>query len=80
MLIRIVMLACCLVSLATPGFAAPDERDSTEPPSQRRTRITIYPQNRQLGPNSRRECEAWLQKEYRVSGPVIVPRERCFWR
>ena len=43
-----------------------------------RPRITIYP--RQPGRNAQRHCRAWLAKEYRVSGPVIVPRQRCWWQ
>jgi hypothetical protein len=46
--------------------------------SQARARVTIHP--RHLSPNAKRHCEAWLAKEYRVSGTVIVPRERCWWQ
>jgi hypothetical protein len=45
-----------------------------------RPRITIYPRHRALGPNAKRYCRAWLAREYRVSGPVIVPRQQCWWR
>jgi len=45
--------------------------------AQSRPRITIYP--RRLGPNATRQCRSWLVKEYRVSGPVIVPQTRCWW-
>lgn len=31
------------------------------------------------GPNAVRECRSWLEPEARVSGPVIVPRMRCWW-
>jgi hypothetical protein len=65
---------------AAPGLAANDQDQNGELSAQRRTRITVYPQNRPLGSNARRECQAWLEKEYRVSGPVIVPRQRCWWR
>jgi len=43
-----------------------------------RPRITIYPP-RYLPPNAIRQCRSWLVTEYRVSGPVIVPRMRCWW-
>jgi hypothetical protein len=43
-----------------------------------RPRITIYPR-RYLPPNATRQCRSWLVKEYRVSGPVIVPQMRCWW-
>jgi hypothetical protein len=44
---------------------------------QARPRVTIYP--RKLSPNAKRHCRAWLAKEYRVSGTVIVPRQQCWW-
>jgi len=37
-------------------------------------RITIHPRH-----EAQRHCRSWLTKEYRVSGPVIVPRMRCWW-
>jgi hypothetical protein len=47
--------------------------------AQSRPRITIRPRIHP-GPNSKRYCRAWLAKEYRVSGPVIVPQMRCWWQ
>jgi hypothetical protein len=44
-----------------------------------RPRVTIYPRYRALGPNAKRYCRAWRAQEYRVSGPVIVPRQQCWW-
>ncbi|MBV9262651.1 MAG: hypothetical protein JO205_14885 [Pseudolabrys sp.] len=78
---RTVMLAtlgAAFLAAAAPSFAQ-TMRDDSDVTPQRRTRITIYPQRRQLGPNAQRQCTAWLEKEYRVSGTVIVPRERCWW-
>jgi hypothetical protein len=46
----------------------------TRPP-----RIVIHPRRGYPGPNARRLCKSWLVKEYRVSGPVIVPRMSCHW-
>jgi len=43
--------------------------------AQARPRVTIYPRY-----HAKRYCQSWLAKEYRVSGPVIVPRMRCWWR
>jgi hypothetical protein len=43
--------------------------------AQARPRVTIYPRH-----SARRYCRSWLAKEYRVSGPVVVPRMRCWWR
>ena len=48
--------------------------------AQSRPRIVINPQHKYLSPNAKRHCEAWLATEYRVSGTVIVPRERCWWQ
>jgi hypothetical protein len=42
--------------------------------------VTIYPRHRRLGPNAKRHCRFWLGQEYRVSGTVIVPRQRCWWQ
>lgn len=47
--------------------------------AQRRPQVTIHPR-RQPGPNAKRYCEAWLTKEYSVSGTVVVPKMRCVWR
>ena len=47
--------------------------------AQSRPRITIHPRRTHPGPNVKRYCRSWLAKEYRVSGPVIVPQMRCWW-
>jgi hypothetical protein len=44
-----------------------------------RRRITIHPRRTYVGANSKRHCRSWLAKEYRISGPVIVPRQQCWW-
>ncbi len=44
-----------------------------------RPRVTIYPRRKYVGRNAVRQCRAALVKEYRVSGPVIVPRMHCWW-
>jgi hypothetical protein len=31
------------------------------------------------GPGAVRDCTSWLAQENRPSGPVIVPRMRCWW-
>lgn len=48
--------------------------------AQSRTSIVVTPRRRQLPPDAKRHCEAWLEQEYRVSGTVIVPRQRCWWQ
>jgi hypothetical protein len=45
----------------------------------KRPRVTIYPRRHYVGRNSVRQCRSWLVTEYRISGPVIVPRMRCWW-
>ena len=46
----------------------------------RRPHIVIRPRRIEPGPDSKRYCRFWLAKEYRVSGPVIVPQQQCRWR
>jgi hypothetical protein len=48
--------------------------------AQGRPHIVIRPRQTSPGPNARRYCRSWLQKEYRASGPVITPQMRCWWR
>jgi hypothetical protein len=65
------------------------------PPTRARTRIrvtpaypyrtfsTTYPVPYPVeypGPGFVRQCSSWLAGENRVSGPVIVPRMRCWWQ
>jgi hypothetical protein len=66
-----------------PATAACVNSDST--PTQelaaqtRRPRVTIYRRRVSLPPNAVRQCRSWLVREYRVSGPVIVPQMYCWW-
>jgi hypothetical protein len=59
--------------------------DSNSTPTQelaaqtRRPRVTIYRRRASLPPNAVRQCRSWLVREYRVSGPVIVPQMYCWW-
>ncbi len=46
----------------------------------RRPHIIIRPRRFEPGPNAKRYCRFWLGTEYRVSGPVIVPQQQCWWR
>jgi hypothetical protein len=55
------------------------QRVQENPPRQRsRTRVRIT-RPRPLGPNAYRECVAWYEQEYRPSGTVVVPKQRCWW-
>jgi len=45
-------------------------------------RIDVFPRPYPYewpGPNAKRDCIFWLATEARPSGPVIVPRQRCWW-
>jgi hypothetical protein len=59
--------------------AAEFSASTQELAAQSRPRITIHPRRTHPGPNVKRYCRSWLAKEYRVSGPVIVPQMRCWW-
>lgn len=65
--------AMLLASLA-PAAAVTSTTASTRP------RIVIHPRRVEPGPDAKRYCRSWLAKEYRVSGPVIVPRMQCWWQ
>ncbi|MCC6775048.1 MAG: hypothetical protein IT537_00160 [Hyphomicrobiales bacterium] len=48
-----------------------------------RTFSTTYPVPYPIeypGPGFVRQCTSWLATESRVSGPVVVPRQRCWWQ
>lgn len=64
----------------TGDDATPDNKRSRAQVAQSRTTIVVTPRRRQLSPDAKRHCEAWLEQEYRVSGTVIVPRQRCWWQ
>ena len=64
-----------------PANAVDNARDTREFAAQtvRRPHIVIRPGRIKPGPNSKRYCRFWLAEEYRVSGPVIVPQQQCWW-
>lgn len=59
--------------------ARPSSMVETSAQSRLRPRVRIYRDNRPLGPNAVRHCEAHYEREFRPSGTVIVPRMTCFW-
>ena len=61
--------------------AAEGARDTGELAAQtvRRPHIVIHPRRLEPGPNAKRYCRYWLVQQYRVSGPVIVPQQQCWW-
>jgi hypothetical protein len=67
------------LTVAAPALAQ-SSTDTRTTAQHRRTHITVYPQRSyEPGPNAKRLCRSWLAQEYRVSGPVIVPRMTCWW-
>ncbi len=57
-------------------------RITVQPLLRYRLESTPFPRVDNLGypgPNAVRQCEAWLQPEYRPSGTVLVPYRRCWW-
>jgi len=62
------------------GMAAPAIAQDSDQGTRSRPRIVIRPRGGQLPPTAKRYCHAQLVKEYRVSGPVIVPRMQCWWQ
>jgi hypothetical protein len=59
---------------------APAPAQDVPAPARPRARIVIHPRTLEPGPNAKRYCRSWLVREYRVSGPVIVPRMECWWQ
>jgi len=68
-------IAVTVPAVAQSATGSPSTQEFSAQTS--RPRITIYPR-RYLPPNAVRQCRSWLVKEYRVSGPVIVPQMRCW--
>jgi hypothetical protein len=63
-------------ALAQAADVPPEPAPRKRPP----VRIRIHPlAQTHPGPNSVRQCKAWLEPEYRPSGTVIVPRMSCWW-
>jgi hypothetical protein len=73
------VLALIVAFSAATLLPAAAEVSTRELAAQSRPRITIHPHRIHPGPNSKRYCRSWLAKEYRVSGPVIVPQMHCWW-
>jgi hypothetical protein len=73
---------CVIAAIAVSGsaFAKSDDGGTREVSAQRRASITVTPSRVTPGPNATRHCDAWLEKEYRPSGTVVVPRMNCVWR
>jgi hypothetical protein len=68
---------------ASPEWSSgPIDLSAQATPRPRRVpRIEVFPRRQYYypGPDAVRECRAWLAQELRPSGPVVVPRMRCWW-
>ena len=71
--------ASCVDGLTRSKSACADASSQEFTAQKKRTRVVIYGRRTNLGPNAVRQCRSWLAKEYRVSGPVIVPQMYCWW-
>jgi hypothetical protein len=68
---------------ARTGSTRPRTRIRVTPAYPYRTFSTDYPvpyRYEYPGPGFVRQCSSWLAPENRPSGPVIVPRMRCWWQ
>ena len=80
-----IAIAAAVAALLLAGHASAQSADEAAPAkraqvAQSRTSIVVTPRRQRLSPDAKRHCEAWLEQEYRVSGTVIVPRQRCWWQ
>ena len=79
---RMILLVAMFASLAVlPATAktAPAMKEAAvssefSAQSRPRARFRVYP-----GRLLYRDCRFWLAQEWRPSGTVIVPRQRCWW-
>lgn len=75
-----VLVAAFFVGAATNAAEKAHGVQELTAQTTRRPHIVIRPRRIEPGPDSKRFCRFWLAKEYRVSGPVIVPQQQCQWR
>jgi len=73
-------LALAGLLLAGATSASAEQSMTRELAAQSRPHIVIHPRRTSPGPKAKRICRSWLAREYRVSGPVIVPQMRCWWQ
>jgi hypothetical protein len=73
----LVMFAAVLAGAPANAQSGQRTQDAQTP---RRPHIIVRPHRVEPGPNSKRYCRFWLAQEYRVSGPVIVPQQVCWWQ
>lgn len=78
-MLRLIASIALAGALSAPALAK-DGAATSEISAQRRARITVTPGYRYLPVNAKRECTSWLEREFRPSGTVVVPRMRCWWR
>jgi hypothetical protein len=66
-----IFTACALLTPAGAQTSGATELSAQARPS---TRLRVYP-----GRLLYRDCTFRLVQEWRPSGPVVVPRQRCWW-
>jgi hypothetical protein len=78
---RILLAAAVAVLAVTPAAAEPTVKtretaasSDVSAQSRPRARLRVYP-----GRLLYRDCDFKLVQEWRPSGTVIVPRQRCWW-
>jgi hypothetical protein len=71
--------ANCADDLTRSTPACVDASSQEFAAQKKRPRVVIYGRRSYPGPNAVRQCRSWLAREYRVSGPVIVPQMYCWW-
>jgi len=76
-----VLFSVFFLTPATAEFSGYSVRTSLEFAAQStRPRVTVYPRSRKLKSSAKRHCHVSLVTENRASGPVIVPRQQCWWQ
>jgi hypothetical protein len=67
---------------ARPKQRRPRARIRVAPAYPYQSEPSLYPlpyEYHYPGPGAVRQCTSWLARELRPSGPVIVPKMRCWW-
>jgi len=82
-MLRVATAAGCIAltlsvmpAAAEPVQSAPARSDYSAQIRRTPPRVRVYPRGGRL---LYRDCDFHLAQEWRPSGPVIVPRQRCWW-
>jgi len=74
-----VLATAIFAAVSSPAVAANQRDTSAFAQVKRRPHVVIHPRYQRLAPNAKRICRFWLAQEYRPSGTVITPQQRCWW-